>query len=78
MNSRAIDAFVFSNPTFLVLVASGNDGMQGALSTVGSTAACKNCLVVGATQQSEVLFRSMSPFVDNGQFYSKLGPESKF
>jgi subtilisin family serine protease len=76
-NSRAIDAFVFSNPTFLVLVASGNDGVQRALSTVGSTAACKNCLVFGATQQSEVLFRSMSPFVDNGQFCSALGPESK-
>ena len=76
-NSRAIDAFVFSNPSFLVLVASGNDGAQAPLGTVGSSATCKNCLVVGATQQSEVLFRSMSPFVDNGQFCSKLGPQSK-
>jgi subtilisin family serine protease len=70
MDARAVDAFTFSHPTFLVLLAAGNEGEKDVLGTVGSTSTCKNCLVVGATQQSEALFRSMSPYVDDGHFCS--------
>jgi subtilisin family serine protease len=65
--SRAVDAFTSDHPTFLVLFAGGNFGYQ-KLNSVTAPGTCKNCLAVGATQQSDSLFRSMHPFVDGGDF----------
>jgi subtilisin family serine protease len=65
-NSRAVDAFTSSHPTFVVLFAAGNDGRSSHLGSIGAPATCKNCLAVGASQQSESLLRSMEPFVDGG------------
>ncbi len=66
--SRSVDAFVADHPTFVVLFAAGNAGMSKDLSTIGAPGTCKNCLTVGATQQSDTLFRSMQPFIDDGYF----------
>ena len=44
-----IDAYIWSNPDFLPVFANGNAGQKGS-STVGSPAAAKNVLAVGATQ----------------------------
>lgn len=68
MQTRQIDAFVADNPTFLILFGAGNEGQTSALGTVRSTGTCKNCLSVGATQQSDALLRSTQPFVDVGFF----------
>jgi subtilisin family serine protease len=68
IQTRQIDAFVAENPTFLILFGAGNDGQASALGTVRSIGTCKNCLSVGATQQSNALLRSMQPFVDDGFF----------
>ena len=68
MQTRQIDAFVAENPTFLILFGAGNEGQEQALGTVRSTSTCKNCLSVGATQQSDALLRSMQPLVDDGFF----------
>jgi subtilisin family serine protease len=66
---RAADAFIHDNPTFLILFAAGNDGVANPNRVLGSNhVTCKNCLSVGATQQSDELFRSMSPFIDDGAF----------
>jgi subtilisin family serine protease len=68
MQTRQIDAFVAENPTFLILFGAGNDGESSELGSVRSVATCKNCLSVGATQQSDALLRSMQPLVDDGMF----------
>lgn len=73
MMSRSIDAFTSDNPQFLVLVAAGNDGGNAFSKTVGFPATCKNCLAVGATQQSDELMRSMHPYVDPGYYCRKIG-----
>ena len=44
-----IDAYVWSNPDFLPVFANGNAGQKGS-SSVGSPAAAKNVLAVGATE----------------------------
>jgi hypothetical protein len=56
----------YSKKNFLVLVAAGNDGRNSFSKTVGAPGTCKNCLVVGATQLSDSLFRGMKPLVDQG------------
>jgi subtilisin family serine protease len=66
---RQTDEFISSNPTFLVLFAAGNNGISDPNRDLGSvTNNCKNCLIVGASQQSDALFRTMSPFVDDSAF----------
>lgn len=73
-NSRAhgIDAFTSANPQFLVLMAAGNDGANAFSKTVTSPSTCKNCLSVGATQQSDELLRSMQPYVDPGYYCRRV------
>lgn len=71
--ARGIDAFVSAHPTFLVLLAAGNAGRDAALGTVYGSATCKNCLSVGASQQSDALFRSMQPYVDDGEYCFIVG-----
>ena len=44
-----IDEFVWSHPDFLPVFSAGNDGRNGS-GTIGSPAAAKNVLAVGATQ----------------------------
>lgn len=48
--SRQVDDFVREHPDFLVIFAAGNQGDRG-LGTVGSAAAAKNCLTVGASRR---------------------------
>ncbi len=67
---RSIDAFTSANPASLVIFSAGNNGARG-FGTV--TKSCKNCLMTGATQQSDALFRSMEPFIDPGWFCPVLG-----
>ncbi len=47
-----------------MLFAAGNDGRNAVQMTTSQT--CKNCLVVGATQLSDSLFRGMKPLIDQG------------
>jgi len=68
IQSKAVDAFTSSNPTFLILFAAGNQGAQAVTGTIVPPGTCKNCLTVGASQQSDALFRSMQPYVDDGLF----------
>jgi subtilisin family serine protease len=69
VQQRAADAYIASNPTFLVLFAAGNTGNKDPKLDLGSNqVSCKNCLGVGATQQSDFLFRSMYPYVDDSNF----------
>ena len=55
-DSRAVDQFVWSNQTFLILVAAGNSGVDansdGVIDSgsVASPATAKNCLAVGAAE----------------------------
>ncbi len=62
---RTIDAFTSVNTASLIVFSAGNEGAKG-FSSINK--ACKNCLIVGATQQSDALFRSMQPYVDPGWF----------
>jgi hypothetical protein len=68
---RSIDAFTYLNPASLIIFSAGNNGASG-FGTV--TKSCKNCLMTGATQQSDALFRSMEPYVDPGWFCSVFRP----
>lgn len=68
---RSIDAFTYLNPASLVIFSAGNNGENG-FGTV--TKSCKNCLMTGATQQSDALFRSMEPYVDPGWFCPVFRP----
>ena len=68
IQSKAVDAFTSSNPTFLILFAAGNQGLVALTGTTAPPGTCKNCLSVGASQQSDALFRSMQPYVDDGVF----------
>lgn len=59
-DTQAIDRFVWNNPTFLPIFASGNDGAPGFLGVfllLSAEAASKNALTVGATmtELSQVL-----------------------
>lgn len=74
--SRATDSFTADNPTFIVLFAAGNSGLSGEMGNIEGTGSCKNCLTVGASQQSDALFRSMQPYVDDGYFCDMLGLRS--
>lgn len=55
-DSRFLDMYVWSNKTFLVLVAAGNQGIDANsngvvdLDSIGSPATAKNCLTVGAAE----------------------------
>jgi serine protease AprX len=63
--SRQLDAFVWKNPDFCVLVAAGNDGIdknavdgvvdEGSVSSPGTA---KNCITVGASQSERPAFSS--------------------
>jgi serine protease AprX len=70
--AQNVDAFTSANPTFMVLFAAGNSGYDTDLGTVGTPGTCKNCLTVGASQQSDFLFRSMHPYVDGGSFCGSI------
>ena len=48
-NCRNIDNYVWKHPDFLPVFSAGNDGRNG-VRTIGSPAAAKNVLAVGATQ----------------------------
>lgn len=61
-----IDDFMFANPDFLVVFAAGNSGPSGG--TVGSPGTAKNCITVGATQQT--------PNQNAMASYSSRGPAS--
>ena len=56
-DSRAVDQYVWSNKTFLILVAAGNSGTDSNTTdgvidpmSVASPATAKNCLTVGASE----------------------------
>jgi subtilisin family serine protease len=70
--AKGTDEFVYAHPTFIVLFSAGNSGADAALGTVYGSATCKNCLSVGGTQQTDSLFRSMEPYVDDGEFCNML------
>ncbi|MBM3287949.1 MAG: hypothetical protein FJY88_11460 [Candidatus Eisenbacteria bacterium] len=59
-----VDNFMWGHKDFLILFANGNSGPGG--STVGSPATAKNCVSVGATQQS--------PSQETIASYSSRGP----
>ncbi|MBZ0267123.1 S8 family serine peptidase, partial [bacterium] len=61
-----IDDFMWTHPDFLVVFAAGNSGPSG--STVGSPGTAKNCITVGATQQT--------PNQGSMASYSSRGPAS--
>lgn len=61
-----IDDFMWSHPDFLVVFAAGNSGPNA--STVGSPGTAKNCITVGATQQT--------PNQESMASYSSRGPAS--
>jgi subtilisin family serine protease len=61
-----IDDFMWAHPDFLVVFAAGNSGPSG--STVGSPGTAKNCITVGATQQT--------PNQNSMASYSSRGPAS--
>ena len=67
---RTIDSFVSINTKSLIVFSAGNEGAKGFGSI---NKACKNCIMVGATQQSDSLFRSMSPYIDPGWFCTFVG-----
>ncbi|KAH0172303.1 NAD(P)-binding protein, partial [Aureobasidium melanogenum] len=50
--ARQIDEAVHENPDLLIVFAAGNDGSEWPFATLGSQAAAKNCLTVGATESS--------------------------
>lgn len=50
--SREIDTCVWENPDLLICFAAGNDGGKLNGPTLGSQAAAKNCLTVGATEST--------------------------
>ncbi len=58
-----------------MVFAAGNDGENSVSRTVGSPGTCKNCITVGSTQLSDSLFRSMSPFIDQGR-HCNFSPNS--
>lgn len=55
-DARIVDDCVHSNPDLLVCVAAGNTGNQSEGPTIGSLAACKNVLTVGATESCRPSF----------------------
>ena len=78
---NSIDAYVWKNPEFLPVYSAGNDGEYGE-TTVGSPAAAKNVLTVGATQNlrkgifGDGYMYPLSPSGDPTQTasYSSRGP----
>jgi serine protease AprX len=72
-SSQEIDDFVFNNPDCVICFAAGNDGIDtngdGRIDTgsIGSEAAAKNCITVGATE-------SRRPNLD--LTYGRLRPQS--
>jgi subtilisin family serine protease len=58
--SREVDDYLYQNPDFLVVFASGNRGLMMMGNSIGSPANAKNSICVGATQlrtmYSDVLF----------------------
>ena len=80
-SSRSVDRFMFDNQDFLVLVAAGNSGNQGA-GSVGSPATAKSALSVGASMGTKESFakNGITPNCGNGPCtqnmasFSSLGP----
>jgi len=59
IDSQNVDLFSWNNPTFTILFAAGNDGVDvntsnGVvdLSSIGSPGTAKNCITVGATENN--------------------------
>jgi len=64
------DLFTLDNPDMLVLVAAGNSGQNGP-GSVGSPATAKNCLAVGASENSAP---AQGRADGNMAFFSSQGP----
>jgi serine protease AprX len=63
--SRQLDEFIWKNPDFCVLVAAGNEGVDGSPAdgivdegSVSSPGTAKNCITVGASQSERPAFSS--------------------
>jgi hypothetical protein len=69
-NARDVDLFSWQNPEFVVLVAAGNSGAQGA-SSIGSPATAKNCIAVGASVNPKG-----GASLQNLADFSSIGPTS--
>ena len=72
---QEFDQYIWEHPDFLPVISAGNEG--SAASTVGSPAAAKNVLAVGATQNSRIvppqgLLQNGNPVVTAE--YSSRGP----
>ena len=81
-SSRSLDRFMFDNQDFLVLVAAGNSGRDGA-GSVGSPATAKSALSVGASLGTQESFQKNNvnnppcgggACTENMASFSSLGP----
>jgi hypothetical protein len=68
--ARQMDAHVYEHPSFVIIVANGNDGERGQ-GTVGTPATAKNVISVGATYNVHDAYRAYRDdalWVDEGGF----------
>ena len=68
--SQMIDAFVWSNRTFLILFAAGNSGPSEG--TISALAQAKNMIAVGATNNS--VYADRMAIGSAGRYFSGRGP----
>ncbi|GAM91040.1 hypothetical protein ANO11243_090870 [Dothideomycetidae sp. 11243] len=80
-DAREIDQAMWDNPELLICFASGNDGDKSEGATVGSQAAAKNCLTVGASESlrpsSQGVFSPLKKSDNDAteiSWYSNRGP----
>ena len=73
-NARDVDAFMYDNDDFLILVAAGNSGQNGVRS-VGTPATCKNGISVGATNNIDTPIRPGGD-PDDIAIFSSIGPSA--
>ena len=79
--SKEIDTCVWKNPELLICFAAGNDGARQRTPTLGSEAASKNVLTIGATESTRPSFgATLDPSKKSANdatevsFYSSRGP----
>lgn len=79
-----VDQCIVDNPDLLIVMAAGNSGIQLETGTLGSLAACKNVLTVGATESTRASFHG-KPLKDKAgendptevSWYSSRGPTAE-
>ena len=79
--SKEIDTCVWKNPELLICFAAGNDGAEQRAPTLGSQAASKNVLTIGATESTRPSFgaaldpsKKSANHATEVSYYSSRGP----